>query len=210
MNNILFLPEDLQSVVGSEKVEFSVIAKRNQPMKKSFAIVIFGIVWTAFTSIFVVTFLGPRFKGNEVDFEVNDLPTTASWDNFQPMIFPTVIIGIFVLIGLGMLSWGFYSIFQKGGIFIGTPNRLIRYYKGNISCYDWEQFSGNMEINIKEGDLSMQLRTGKMVSRKNRSDEFVPDVVYISGTTEILEIEKICRKRIKENDSTPPNSSKPF
>ena len=62
-----------------------------------------------------------------------------------------------------------------------------------------------MEINNKKGDISLQLRTGKMVRRKNSSDEYVPDIVYISGVTNVLMIEKICRKRIKENDPTPAN-----
>lgn len=203
MDYSISLPPDLQSVIGTEKVDFSVIAKRNQPLAKSLSIIAFGTVWTSFTSIFVIAFLGPLFKGNEAHFKVNGVPTTGSWDNFQPMLVPTLIIGTFVLVGIGMLSWGFYSIFQKGGYFIGTPNRFIRYHKGNINSYDWEQFSGNMEINNKKGDISMQLRTGKMVSRKNSSDEFVPDIIYISGVADILEIEKICRKRIKENDPTP-------
>lgn len=208
MVNIISLPTDLQSVIGTEKVDFSVISRRNQPVGKSLRIIAFGTVWTAFTSIFVIAFLGPLFIGEESHFTVNGVPTTGSWDNFQPMLAPTLIIGTFVLIGVGMLIWGFYSIFQKGGYFIGTVNRLIRYHNGNINSYDWEQFSGNMEINNEKGDISMQLRTGKMVSRKNNSDEFVPEIVYISGATDILEIEKICRKRIKENDPTSANITK--
>jgi hypothetical protein len=47
-----------------------------------------------------------------------------------------------------------------------------------------------------------------MVSRKNSSAQFVPDVVYISGVPDVLEIGKICSKRIKENDPTPANSTK--
>ncbi|WP_100432640.1 hypothetical protein [Flavobacterium sp. 1] len=60
-----------------------------------------------------------------------------------------------------------------------------------------------MEINSKKEDLSMELRTGKMVSQKDKSDKYVPDILYISGVPDILEIEKICRNRIKENDPTP-------
>jgi hypothetical protein len=43
-----------------------------------------------------------------------------------------------------------------------------------------------------------------MVSRKNGPDRYVPDVIYISDVPYVFEIEKICRKRIKENDPTPP------
>ncbi len=119
------------------------------------------------------------------------------------MLTPALIIGVFVLIGIGMLIWGFYLLFQRGGYFVGTNNRLISYRKGIINTYDWEQFTGNMEINNRKGDFSLQLRTGKMVQRKNKPDEFVPDVIYISGISDVLEIEKKCRIRIKENDPSP-------
>ncbi|MEJ7822833.1 MAG: hypothetical protein WKF85_10955 [Chitinophagaceae bacterium] len=200
MDNIISLPTDLQSVIGAERIDFSVISKRNQPLKKSLVPIAFGTIWTAFTCIFVFAFLGPLFKGEDATFKVNGVPTTVSWDNFQPMLVPALFIGTFVLVGIGILTWGIYSILQKGGYFVGTANRLIRYRKGNITSYNWEQFSGNMEINNKNGDISMQLRTGKMVSNRNSPDIFVPDTVYISGAMDILDIEKICRKRIKENN----------
>jgi len=50
------------------------------------------------------------------------------------------------------------------------------------------------------------MRTGKMVSRKNGPDRYVPDVIYISEIPYVFEIEKICRARIKENDPTPPTT----
>jgi hypothetical protein len=180
-------------------------AKRKQPVKNSIGIILFGAFWTAFVSIFVVVFLGPIFRGEETHFKVNGVLTSASWENFRPMLTPTIIIGVFVLIGIGMLTWGFYSLFQKGGFFVGTNSRLVGYNKGIVNTYDWEQFTGNMEINSSKGDISLQLRTGKMVQRKNKPDEFVPDVIYISGITDVLEIEKNCRKRIKENDPSPAN-----
>lgn len=209
MNTIESLPTDLKSVIGTEKIDFTILAKRKQPLANSLGLIFFGTVWSAFTSIFVIAFLGPLFKGEEVHFKVNDEPTTASWDNFEPMLVPSLIIGLFVVVGIAILISGFYSLFQKGGYFVGTVNRLIHYRKGTITTYDWEQFSGNMEINSKKEDMSMELRTGKMVSRKNESDKYVPNVLYISGVANILEIEKICRNRIKENDPTPATTLNP-
>jgi len=203
MNNSQALPPDLKSVIGTDKIDFSIIANRKVPLKNSWSLIIFGIIWSAFISIFVVAFLGPLFKGEDVHFKVNDEPTTGSWDNFEPLLVPTIFISVFVIIGIAILFSGIYSFFQKGGYFVATENRLIHYRKGTIKTYDWEQFSGNMEINSAKQDMSMELRTGKIVSRKKRPDEFVPDIVYISGVPNVLEIERICRVRIKENDPTP-------
>ena len=202
------LSEDLSSVIDSESKDFAVKAGRAQPRKKSFFLILFGTVWTAFTSIFVIAFLGPLFLGKEVHFESNGVPTVASSDNLSPIIVPALIIGFFVLVGIGMLSWGIYSMFKKGGYFVGTPMRLVHYHNGNFRSIDWEQFSGDIELsgNNQKGNISLQMRTGRMVSRKNGPDRYVPNVIYISEIPYVFEIEQICRRKIKENDPTPPTT----
>jgi hypothetical protein len=42
-----------------------------------------------------------------------------------------------------------------------------------------------------------------MVSRENGPDRYVPDVIDIVEIPNAFEVEKICRRRIKENDPTP-------
>ncbi len=200
------LPKDLVFVIGDEKKEFVVKADRPHPLKKTIALIIFGVIWTGFTSIFVMAFLWPVFMGREVRFKSNGVPTVAGPDNLGPIIIPAIIISVFALIGLGMLFWGVFSIFKKGGYFVGTPTRLIHCHKGTVRSIDWEQFSGDIEVSSKgeKGNISLQMRTGKMVSRKNGPARYVPDVIYISGIPNVFEVEQICRKRIKENDPTPP------
>lgn len=199
------LPQNLISNIGSEQIDFSVKAKRDKPVKSSIGIIIFGTVWTAFTSIFVLAFLGPLFVGEEVHFTANGTPTVASPDNLGPVLVPALVIGFFVLIGIGLLTGGFYSLFKRGGFFVGTPLRLIGFQNGRIRSIDWEQFSGDIEVSGNEfsGNISLQMRTGKMVSSKNSGSRYVPDTIYISGIPNVFEIEQICRKRIKENDPTP-------
>lgn len=199
------LPQQLSYSIGSESKDFAVMAGRAQPLKSSLSIIFLGTVWTAFTSFFVVLFLGPLFLGKEVHFKVNGVPTVASLHNLDPIIMPAIFISVFVLIGIGMLLLGIYSLFQNGGYFVGTPARLIHFNKGNIRSIDWEQFSGDIEVNgdTIKGSISLQLRTGRMVSRKNGPDMFVPDVIYIAEIPDVFEVEQICRKRIKENDPTP-------
>ena len=82
------IPKKLYANIGTEEKDFVVKAGRAQPTKKSMAVVFFGVFWLAFTSIFVVAFLGPLFFGNEVHFESNGVPTVASPDNLGPIILP--------------------------------------------------------------------------------------------------------------------------
>lgn len=199
------LPDNLLTVLGDEKVEFSVKSTRAKPVKNSLGLIFFGTVWMGFMSIFVFAFLGPLFIGEEVHFTSNDIPKVASPDNLEPIIFPAIIIGVFVLIGIILLASGLYSLFKKGGYFVGTPLRLISYQNGNVRSIDWEEFTGDIVVNGDEikGNLSLKMRTGKMVSSKNNRRRFVPETIYMSGIPDVYQIEKICRERIKENDPTP-------
>lgn len=205
------LPTDLISAIGSEPRDFAVKAKRSQPVKVSLAIIIFGAIWFLFSCVFVILFMGPVFQGKEVEFLANDVPTVAGPGNLRPLLGPALIIGVFVLIGLIMLAVGFRMLFKKGGWFVGTPTRLISFKNGSYRSIDWEQFSGDIEVsgNAKRGNLTLKMRSGKMVSSKNGPDRYVPDTVYISGIENAAEIEQICRRRIKENDPT-PSSAGPY
>lgn len=199
------LPGLLAQNLGGEKRDFAVMATRSQPLKMSLAVIVFGTVWLAFTSIFVIAFLGPVFAGREVHFLSNDVPVVAGPGNLRPLLLPALIIGIFVLVGLGMLSWGLRMLLKKGGYFVGTPTRLVHFSNGTIRSIDWEQFSGDIEVggNEQKGNISLGLRTGKMVSQKNGPDRYVPDTIYISGIPDVFKVEQLCRMRIKENDPTP-------
>lgn len=204
MNNNSPLPPELESIIGKERVEFCVLAKRFQPAKKSIMLIRFAIIWTAFTSIFVIAFFGLLFRGREVHLNINKVSTTASWSNFTSLLPAALTIGLFLLIGLAMFIAGFYFLSKKGGYFVGSESRLISYIEGKLRTYDWEQFNGNMEVDIAKGDISFQLRTGRTFAQKNSTqEEFVADVLYISGIENVLEVEEICRRRIKANDPTP-------
>jgi len=202
------LPSELVSYIGSETRDFAVKAKHATQPKASLAMLIFGFVWFGFSMLFFALFLGPLFQGKEVHFLTNDVPTVAGPGNLRPIMFPAIIIGVFVLIGILMIYAGFRMLFRKGGYFVGTPKRLITYEKGKFRSIDWEQFSGDIEVagDEKNGNITLGMRTGRMVSSKNSSDRYVPDNLYISGITNVFEIEQLCRRRIKENDPTPPSA----
>lgn len=199
------LPQQLVLNIGSEPKDFSVQALRTQSIKKSIPLLIFGAIWTSFSGLVGGVFLGPLFLGKEVHFETNGMPTVASPDNLEPIVLPAIIIGVFLFIGVGMMLRSLFLIFKKGGYFVGTPTRLIYFKNGNIRSIDWEQFSGDIEVNgnSQKGDILLGLRTGNMVSTKNGASRFVPESIDIAGVSNAFEIEQICRKRIKENDPTP-------
>jgi hypothetical protein len=202
------LPRILTDSLGSERKDFAVKAGRAKPFLQSIGLLLFATFWTGFTCVFTVIFLGPLFVGKETQFEVNGVPTVAGPGNLEPVLVPAIFLGVFFLIGIIMLASGLLAVFRKGGYFVGTPLRLIHFRKGKMRSIDWEQFSGDITLtgDNEKGSVSLQMRTGKMVRRKNGPDRYVPEVVYLAKIPYALEIEKLCRKRIKENDPTPPNN----
>jgi len=201
------IPTELRNLIDLEETDFVVKSKRNHPKKSAYSVFFFSMFWNLFVSIFVVTFIGPIIMGKEVNFKTNNVPTTASLENWKPLLVPSLIIGLFAIIGVGMLIYSFILFFQKGGLFVGTETRFIKYRNGVITVTDWEQFSGNVTVKSKNsvGDLELQLRTGKSRRRKKGATKFVHDVIYLSQIKRVFEIEKKCRIRIQEND---PNRKK--
>lgn len=201
------LPTELLTALGSESQDFSVKAARKQPLSKSLFLLAFGTFWTLFSGMFAAIFISPVLLGGESHFTVNGVATVASADNMGALVAPGLFIGLFLLVGFAILGGGFYSLLAKGGYFVGTPTRLVNYRNGTLKSYDWEQFTGTIEVsgNERNGSISLELRTGKMVSQKNGPDRYVPDIIYIASIENAFEIERLCRRRIRENDPTPAN-----
>ncbi len=202
------IPQELARLLGSEPKDFIVKAGRVEPLKHSIQRILFGLTWTAISGFVLFVFLRPLFFGQEVRFETNGVPSVASVSNLEPLMWPILFLGIFVLFGIGLLVWSIRSLTQEGGYFVGTQERLVQFHNGIMKSIDWEQFSGYIEVSgtPEKGTILLQMRTGKMIQR-NKREYYVPDTLYMSDISTLFKIEEICRKRIKENDPTPSTSS---
>lgn len=183
------LPQDLRITIGSESKDFAVKAKRANPIIKSLSSIIFGTFFLAFVYAFLEL----------TNFTVEDL------EKMGPAV---LIFGMFLLIGFGQLGSGIYSLFRKGGYFVGTPTRLVSYQKGKIRLIDWNQFTGDIKVSgdAQKGNISLYMRTGRMVSVQGPK-YYVPDVIHMLGIPNALEIGQICVKRIKENTPSSTNNT---
>ncbi|WP_406661869.1 hypothetical protein V7O66_04970 [Methanolobus sp. ZRKC3] len=168
------LPQDLRVAIGSENIDFAVESNRAKPRGDSFFLIILGTFFLVVSIIIV---------------------STADFENLGPgALFP----GIGLLIGIGTLGSGIYSLFRKGGYFVGIPTRLINYQKGKIKSIGWRKFTGDVKVkgNAQKGDIYLQLMSGHIPSDDTI---YIHDMIYIFGIPNALEIGQICKKRIKEN-----------
>lgn len=195
------LPTELIGITDGEKQDFVIKAKYSALRRNAKFFLIFGLFWLTLTSLFVYSTIGQIIAGKTIHYRVNKVPHTANLSNLGEMNTEFVVLGVFSLIGIGLLSFGVYSFVKKGGYFVATPTRLISYESGMIRSMNWDQFTGNSSVieNGLKGRISLELKTGKYQTR-NKHEQYVPDVVYIIGIQNAIEVEQLCRKRIIENN----------
>lgn len=186
------LPQDLNSSLGSENKDFVLKAHNIHPSAILFGLIGFGVLGGVGLFAFVFTLVIPFFQGKEVHFVLQGIPTVVSIDNPYPFVMAIIVVGFFCL-------EVYEQYFKKRDYFVGTPTRLLHFRKSTRSI-PWEQFSGHVEVtgNAKKGNILLQMRTGKVVS-KNGTDRHVPDVIHMYGIPNAFEIERMCKKRMKEN-----------
>ncbi len=179
------IPEDLKRLIENDKIDFVTKAKRNFHIKKSFGLLFLGAIWTALISIFIQSFIEPFL-------------TSKSFPA------PGLVIGLFFIIGIGILICGLHSLFQKGGYFIGTARGLIKYRNEKMTITKWNKFTETIEVANKKnfGNLEITLNTYKRESPSDADSTNSPityEKIYMIGVQVAYEIEKKCRKRILEN-----------
>jgi hypothetical protein len=195
------LPEELNISLGSENREFAVKGTFAQPVIASVFNILFGVGWIGFTSLLMSFFIEPDFLKYAIqEFTSSEAAGTGEGDKIY-YVFIIVFFGIFLSIGFYMFFKGVFSMFRSGGYFVGTPTRLVHFRKGKLKSCDWEQFTYDILVkgNNKKGNITLVMKTGSIVRGKS-SSRFVPDYIYMLGIEGALDIEQICRRRIREND----------
>lgn len=179
------LPSELQNAIIGEKVDFILKSSRLKPTGEALYFLFFSLFWLAISLTVGAGFFLPLIAGEPLDIEINDVPTTVTQDNMDVMIFPAIFIGIFVLIGLALLSYSFYASFATGGWFIGMPEGLSFYRKGKTEFTEWEKFRSDVEASGDEqkGKVTLNLRSRGLLT--------------IYGIPRPKEIAGICKQRIK-------------
>ena len=199
MQNII-LPPVLNSVISDENKDFVVKARRMLPVHKSFFPIFFGIIWCSI--VFIMAF--PSL------ISIFFLVTENKQYSIIGISFPLIIFSIFMIAGFSVLFSGFYSLFRTGGYFVGTPDRLIYYLNGNFKFINWELFTEEIKVNgnSKKGNVILTKKIWKLDSTTNGIKKYVPEFVYMLKIPNPFEIEKICKKRIKKNNSSSKSPAK--
>ena len=201
------IPQEVVAALNGETKDFAVKASRSVPLANALVGIMFGFLVVGLTSFFWFKMYGPILQGQQVHFTVNHAPAVAGPGNLKPLLMPTVLISVFTIIGLALLWSSIQALILPGPWFAGTATRLIIWKPGSLRSVDWESFSGTSRVSgdMQNATITFEMRTGRMVRRKNGPSRYVPDLIYMVGIENAIRIDELCRKRIKENDPTPTN-----
>jgi hypothetical protein len=208
MTDPITLPEELLIAIGSETKEFVVTGKRFRPLKGSLTQLIIGIIWVGgFLWIGYAMFY--PFGGAQETTVDPSLSNESLIDKIiNQGILAYFIYALFLVPGIWNLTKTVIPLIKKGGIFVGTPKRLLNFRNGQLITYDWDQFiqKTNVTGNAIKGNLTLTRTTGYQTKRNQAGmSYYIPYIVFMSGIPNVFEIEKICKQRIKESDTLFPN-----
>ncbi|MBK9391216.1 MAG: hypothetical protein IPN68_13855 [Bacteroidetes bacterium] len=198
------LPEELLIAVGSETKDFVVKGTRLRPVSGSLQNLILGSIWVgAFIWIGFALF-GPFGTSGDPSSESTSLKLYNEDGTLNQDLGIYLLYALFLFPGIWQLTKTIIPLLKPGGIFIGTPKKLLNYRNGEIIIYDWDMFTMKTKVrgNAAKGSLTL-IRTTGYQTKTNRAGNsyYIPYIVYMSGIPDVLEIEKICKQRIKESDT---------
>jgi hypothetical protein len=205
----IILPDELLNEIGSETKEFVVYGTRLRPVTgNAITQLIIGILWVG-GFIWIGFFLFNEFGPADVTAAAPPEPVIneSLTDKFLNDGWAIGLLYLaFLLPGIWNLKKTIVPLLKSGGIFVGTPQRLLNYRKGEIISYGWSEFILKTKVkgNGLKGNLTLTRTTGYYMSAGQRAGGtkfYIPYIVFMSGIGDVFEIEKICKKRIEEKIS---------
>ncbi|GAB4146065.1 MAG: hypothetical protein Fur0041_20520 [Bacteroidia bacterium] len=188
------IPVELQQTIGTEKIEFAVQPKRNRPVQEFIPMFVIGTVFIVFSSFMLYFLWWPVLNGGSVDLTVNDVDYTVTAEDTEPLNGPTVLIGLFTLVGFLLNGIAFYNIFRNAGIYVATPTRLIHFRSGKIESLGWDHFENNIIVKGTDQKGSVFLKRRFIFYYRKKAVSSVA-LLNIENAYAIAET---CRKHIAE------------
>jgi hypothetical protein len=196
------LPSSVQATIGSEPIDFAVLAQRYQPLKKSISQIQFGILLTGLSSLFLFESVKPilteihTLRSTYTTMDPIDLLTNAG-----SALFFLLIIILFCAAGIGVIVQGIRAIFQNGGYMIGTPTRLIHVRNKYIRSIQWSEFSGDINVtgDMNKGTIRLFFHSGELKNPKYTKERFEHHSIQFTDIPNVHDIENICMQRIRAN-----------
>jgi hypothetical protein len=181
------IPPEIVQIIGREKAEFAVQARRAEPISFSVFFFVVSFVVLAIASIIFFAVVMPSISKS----------AGFTKSSIGPLIFMTLL----VLAGLLMFSVAIKYIVKKGGIFVGTESHLLHYNSGKLRSIEWKEFTGKIEVegDNKKGSVTLELRSGRIIKKDKRNktmEVFVPDTLLMCDIDNVFDIYKKCQDKI--------------
>lgn len=200
----IILPEELLIAIGSESKDFVVKGTRLRPVAGSLSNLILGALWVGVFIWIGFAMFGPFDTSGDPTSEATPLRLHNADGTLNQDLGIFLLYAGFLIPGIWYLAKTVIPLLKPGGIFVGTPGKLFNYRNGELISYDWDMFTMKTKVqgNSARGNLTLIRTTGYQTKRNRAGNSYyIPYIVYMSGIPDVLEIEKICKQRIKESDT---------
>jgi len=193
------VPEIMKEALGSEKIEFFVKAKKDQPLRNIFSVFQFSFLWILVISLIFYGFVWELFDGGCTSLMVDDVYTEVCPDDLSPLKGFFIFYGVFLSPGIIVGLLGIFGLFKSGGYYIGTESKLIRYSWNEVKSFPWEEFTDEIKVFGKneDGNIIFKLKTGVYITRNHRK-VLSNTMINIGSILYAYEIRDYCRNRILE------------
>lgn len=196
MQNI-YLPDNISQFLGNESKEFVLRPNRRLPLSRSIFYVFFGTVWFFISSMIGLIFFGAS-SGEALKVFQDGFPTFNELFDVFFLLIPSIVVTVFLLVGLAFLFFGIRSIFAKGDYYIGTPSRLVIGTAKSVRSIDWEEISKDIEIkgNMQKGDITLKFGNSFDFSQETSKRRTIQSSIILLNIDNPYHIENIIRARI--------------
>jgi energy-coupling factor transporter transmembrane protein EcfT len=189
------IPEELKKAIGDESVDFVVQSGLREPRGNSNMGLVGGsLVLSLFAIIFIIILINPNalYVKNRKNVKIKQEP--------KDIIFNPITI-LFIFAGSTLVIKSAKNLIKPGGLFAGTPTRLIKFQEGSIESFQWNQFidvsSHYYYHNRCKKDIMFKLwnteaNKGRNQFYYNRKESYIPEI------DDDTAIESVIKKRIDE------------
>lgn len=183
------VPPRLRMAVGDDTIDFICYSKREQSHGVSINQISFGIAGLLFCSLLLFLLYNTYVDNGVSNWEVY----TTDTDNERIGL---IVLLVILLAFLYATVRGILSAAKEGGSFIGTSKRLIRFRKNTVNYFDWEQFTGRVDVNVVSRYVMLERQQKEEVN-----DILVHKKLFLTGLEQPTEVGAFCQQRINENQA---------
>ena len=192
------IPKEIYNHINKSSIKFLVKCEKEQPVRNLISLIRGGLFWIFITGSIFSAFIYELFQGKPTSLFIWGEPVTVYPDDLSPLWGFFSFAALFMLPGFILILLGVFGFYRKGGYFIGSDDKIIKYNSWKeLSIYKWLDFTGEIDAfeESGKGNFIFELKEKNKIKRNNKTIEKNKKLT-IAGVNYFNEINMFCRNKI--------------